>query len=185
MYSDKPWDETHEYGYNTFLPPLVDTLQGRGCRPVHVAMFDDYTTGQRGKLDNYIQRMKVRPERVHHESEFARPAEEHLARLRSARRVAAYNGEFHLTGGNRPRLTVRSGRPSCELLDACFQDTKGRGTHIIIHPTDFVHQQEGMRDILGAINGDRWPGSIINVFFRRTNLSRVLFTDHSGRTKNV
>lgn len=184
LYAGKKWDETHEVGFNGILPLQVEALQDRGCRPVHIAMVDDYTTGQSADSDHFTHKMKNRPERVRFESEFAQQAEDRLARLRSARRVTAYNGELHLTDGSRPRLTVRSGRVSCELLDACFQETKGEGTHIIIHPTNFIHQQEGMRDVLSAMRG-RLPGNIINIFFRRTNLSRVLFTDVSGRTTHV
>lgn len=185
LYAGQPWNESHEFGFNGLLALQISSLRDRGCTPLHIAMVDDYTTGQSVDVSYFTRQMRQQPDVTHYESYFAVEAEARLQQLRGARRAMVLRGEFRLMDGSQPRLSVQSGRASCELLDACFQLTKGSGTHIIIHPTEFVSQQQGMREILYAINGGKLPGNFINIFFKRNVLSRILFTDHHGRTKNV
>ena len=185
LYAGQPWDESHEFGFNGLLALQLSLLRDRGYSPLHIAMVDDYTTDQETDVTTFTRQMRQQPDITHFESYFADEAEARLQHLRDARRTMVLRGELRLMEGSQPRLRVQSGRVSCELLDACFQLTKGTGIHIIIHPTEFVSQQQGMREILSAINGDKLPGIFINIFFKRNVLSRILLTDHHGRTRTI
>lgn len=187
MYAGEPWGSTHEFGTNLVLPALTDKLEDRYSSVSHIALIDDFTT------DNYVDpsyftlQMRQRPTRVFYESEFQSEAEENLLRLQGEGKTLYIGGEVLLSEHKQPVLRVRSGRVSCELLDACFQRSKGGGIHIIIHPSEFTHQQENMRTILRAICGGRLPSDFINIYFKSHSLalSKVLFTNSYGRTHQI
>ena len=121
LYAGQSWDNSHEFGLNVLLPLQIIALCDRACSPIHVVMIYDFTTGETADTDYFVLQMRQPPEQVYYESQFAITAEQYIKKLISMRHVTRFNGELHLARGSGPRLTVRSGRASCELLDACFQ----------------------------------------------------------------
>lgn len=186
IYCDKDWDdESHEFGTNVLVSAIKGVLESGSRKVIHHAMVDDFTTGVSIDGSNFTGRMQYPPENVRYESEFEQEAEETLQKLNSQGKTVRVGGETLLNSGSMPRLRVKSGRVSCELLDACFQNQKEGDVHVIVHPTEFVKQQDGMKDVLKATNGGKLPGKFINIFFKNRNLSRVIETDENGKTKRI
>lgn len=185
IYCDKDWDDSHEFGTNVLVSAIKGVLGSGSRKVIHHAMVDDFTTGTSVDASDFTGRMQYPPENVRYESEFEQEAEEALQRLNSKGKTVKVGGETLLNSGSMPRLRVKSGRVSCELLDACFQDQKDGDVHVIIHPTEFVKQQEGMKEVLKATNDGKLPGKFINIFFKNRNLSRVLETDENGKTRKI
>ena len=164
---------------------MHDLLIQRACSTTHVALIDDFTTGQFEDAQNFTLQMRLPPQIIFYESQFAETAEEALRYLETNGKTFSRNGEMLLRTGSIPRVRVRSGRVSCELLDACFQRKKMGDFHIIFHPTEFINQQQGMREVLSAINSGSLPAVFINAFFKNNSMSRILVTDCYGRTNRI
>lgn len=185
LYAGEPWGQTHEFGMNALLPVAQTLFRQRGCSVTHHAMVDDFTTGVLEDISRFAIQMRYPPDTVVYESSFTTEAENALRSFTASRRTFPRGGEIVLHSPSQPRLRVKSGRVSCELLDACFQSHKRGETHVIFHPTEFVGQQEGMREVLRELCGGRLPATFINVFFKNNAMSRVFITDTYGKTKRV
>lgn len=185
LYAGEPWSQAHEFGLNTLVPAVFPLLDERSCQGVHYAMIDDFTTGQYEDGERFSLQMRLPPTSVSYESQFAESAEEAFRYLQASGKTLYRGNEALLRSGSMPRLRVRSGRVSCELLDACFQRQKEGDIHIIFHPTEFVNQQQGMRDVLMTINGGTLPAIFINAFFKGNSINRILAINHYGRTERL
>lgn len=185
LYAGQPWSDSHDFGTNLVLPELKRLLEERSCRVTHWEMVDDFTTGIWEDTHLFTERMNDNPTHIFYESEFAQQAEEIAHDLQRRGKTIQVQGEILLAQGRMPRIRTRSGRISCELLDACFQCQKSGDTHVIVHPKMFSHQQEGMREILREISGGQLPASLLNIFFKNDSISTVLFTDRHGRGKHI
>lgn len=185
LYMGQPWTPIHEFGTNVLLPQTRGLLEGRECSVRHVEMVDDFTTNQRGNGREFIAQMADNPMHVYFESEFAQEAEDIARFLEREGKTINVQGERLLARGSMPKIRTRSGRVSCELLDACFQRRKGSDANIIFHPKSFIQQQEGMRTLLHAINGNRLPGSFVNIFLKNNSISTILHTDIEGRSRRI
>jgi len=196
MYLDRPWDKTHELGTNILLTHARALLEAKDCHVEHYALLDDLTGKKGGNAADFIDKMRDPPQNIRYEATFVEEADEHIGRLIEAGRTRehAMTGEVFLWTGTRgPRLRVISGRPSCEMLDACYQSGKSRHEsaagrpsdqyHILIHPSRFAPQQVGMRGILQEMHGRRLPGAFVNLFFYGSTRYQVQYTPPTGETR--
>ncbi len=195
MYYGEPWDDKHELGTNILLPRIVELLAARGSTVGHYVLIDDYTGERNGDHNYFLNRIGVPPAAVFFESSFAQPTREVFEALRQRGRVFTRNRAAFLRGNHcygPPLLWTISDRPSCTLLDACFQREKisaipsngNPSYHIIIHPTEFCPQQEGMYGVLKEMYGHSPPGVFINLFFKNTSISRIL-ARHADEVRRI
>ncbi|GEM_PF-4396343 len=198
MYMDKkrPWDDQHELGTNILLAHARTLLEAKECHVEHYALLDDFTGERTAVAADFIDKMRDRPQNICYEAAFVDEAENHIRRFTEAGRTrehAMTEEVFLWTGTRGPLLRVKSGRPSCGILDACYQTEKsrhesatGRPTnqyHVLIHPSSFVPQQADMRDILREIHDGRLPGAFINLFFHKSTAYQVHYTPPDGNTR--
>lgn len=167
IYLDRYWDGTHELGYNYILAFAEQNLLERGHNITHDVLLDDYTVEPSIDPENYLSRIRPAVNRVVWEGDFVPQAEALIAEIGS-RRVTRSDGRGVV-------LITCSGRVSCALLDAAFQETKQVDFNIVIHPIEFSNEQDETRAILFAAR-KKLPSTFINIFFKDRNINKVFIT---------
>lgn len=176
IYLNQRWGIDQELGYNYLLPMAWDLLLRRGCILEHVVMLDDYTVPEEVEDVEYLSKISLPVSRIEREAAFIPRAEDLLRQI---------NGKgVQRLDGRRVVLTTQSGRLTCALLDAAFQETKGAVFNVVIHPTEFKHEQEDMRAVLLAARG-KLPSTFVNIFFKGRSISKVYITTPEGRSERV
>ncbi|MEK7622512.1 MAG: hypothetical protein AAB430_01445 [Patescibacteria group bacterium] len=185
LYVDQPWNDSHYFAYNEIMPRVKDILGRLFNHSVHLALIDDFTTDSHDQDRSFLDWMIHKPNQVFFESEFIESALNWITHWQQKEKTFNNKGRVWLNSNPAVPLTTESGRPSCELLDALFQNLKqSMDTNLIIHPTYFTDQQKGMRQILLAINKPL-PFSLINVFFRDEHITQIIKTNPYGQTKRL
>lgn len=177
VYLDKPWTIDHSLGYNCLVAAGREILLGKARKVEHVVLLDDYSVENTYSVSEYLSRIKPPIDRIERESSFVPTAEE--------LKVKISGKELRRSDGRRIPLTTPSGRHTCALLDAVFQATKAVDYNIIVHPIGFSHEQEEMRVILQEAKGGSLPFTIVNIFLKKTSISKVYVTSPEGRTDRV
>lgn len=187
IYLCKPWDHEHELGYNNLLPFFASRVSSRASQIWHAVLLDDYSASSRYPESEYLDHLQFPYTRIAHESDFVDEAEIELQRLRSEGHTLQIQSATYLSRENRTQAILRtsSGRIGCALLDTLFQQSKGPGWHIILHPRMFKHQQEEMRLVFSTLTDIPDPFHFINIFMKGTNLSQVFHTDSQGMTEEI
>lgn len=168
IYLDRYWDRTHELGYNYILAFAEQNLLERGHNFTHDVLLDDYTVEPSIDPKNYLSRIRPAVNRVVWEGDFVPQAEALIAEIGS-RRVTRSDGRGVV-------LITYSGRVSCALLDAAFQETKLVDFNIVIHPIEFSNEQDETRAILFAAR-KKLPSTFINIFFKDRAINKVYITE--------
>ena len=185
LYVDQPWNDSHHFAYNEVMPRVKDILGRLFSHQTHLALIDDFTTANYEQDRSFLDRMIHKPNQVFFESEFADLAVNWTLRFQQEGKTFNNKGRVWLISSPAAPLTTESGRPSCELLDALFQNLKQPvDTNLIIHPSFFAEQQKNMRQILIAING-QLPFNLINIFFRNDSITQIIKTNPYGQTKRL
>lgn len=187
IYLSQSWDVDHEFGYNHVLSYLTGELSDTAQQIWHAVLLDDYSDSPRFSPNEYLTSMRIPYTGIVFESEFIDSAQQELTRLREKRHMLFINGATYLSWQNRTDaiLRTKSGRIGCVLLDALFQQSKGPGWHIVVHPRMFREQQEQMRTVFQTFDNTPYPFHFINIFTRGNNISQILHTDSQGKTKEV
>lgn len=185
IYLSKDWDFDHEIGYNGFLPFVYRRLVGGASSIQHVVLIDDYSEESRLDAQTYISKMKLAPDVVVRESQLVQAGLEQLERSIRDGRTFVVGDAMCLSGENQPIIRTKSGRIGCALLDALFQQSKGSGWHVIVHPRMFRGQQRDMRVVLRMLEDIRRPLHLLNIFTINTSLSQVFHTDIDGVTEEI
>lgn len=184
IYTNQGWNPSHDFGTNLVLPAFAQYLSDAGHPVEHFVLIDDFTTGTPANENSFTSQMAMRPTQVRFESEFVQEAESIVEHFISRGKTISSRGRTLLATGRQPVVRTETGRVACAVLDACYQRQKGESENFLIHPNDFIHQQEEMRDVLTQITGGILPGIFINVFFKKS-VGRLLFTDRYGNTKPI
>lgn len=177
IYLDRPWADEHSLGYNHLLPTGREHLLQRSCRVEHAVLLDDYSVDTVNSVSEYLSRIKPPIDRVAWESSLITRTEQLMAEIS--------HNELRRHDGRHIPLTTPSGRYTCALIDAAFQETKKVAYNIVIHPIEFSHEQEEMRIILQTAKGGLLPFTLVNIFFKNGSINKVYVTSPEGRTNRV
>lgn len=181
LYVGQDWSPQHSYGYHHVMPWIKELLSRLGCQSTHIALLDDYS-GETGQDVSLLENILNPPQRLYFESEFAEQAAGFLKTMQTNGHVINIAGQSSLDHGSAVPLLTPSGRPTCELLDACFQLQKLGDSAIVTHPIEFKRQQAGMRAVLQTINEGELPFEIINIFTKNQTINRIDHTNVRGET---
>lgn len=173
---DRFWGWEHSFGYNYLLALGVKALQDRLCSIEHVVLLDDYTIEATVSPQDYIPRIQTQIDRVELESSFVPRANELVHQI---------GPRLTRTDGRPIDLVTRSGRFCCPLLDAAFQESKCVDFNILIHPIEYKHEQDEMRTILKAARRGSLPFTLVNLFFKGTEVNKVFVIEPEGRIDRV
>ncbi len=179
IYLDQEWKDTeHGFGYNVGLIEARRILSSRFCRTTHYVLLDEYTVEPRLRPEHYLKQIQPPIDRVAYESSFAKRA--HDIRIQIGdRRLKRPDG--------RPiSLTTQSGRIPCVLLDAAFQINKEAANfNVVIHPIEFKHEQEEVREVMKVLHEGKLPFTLINIYFKGQVINKVFITEANGREERV
>ena len=154
LYADEPWDERCEFGYNVLLSTLFGILRRMGREVIHIGLYDQYTVNtQPYPQDSLTERSVVDFDSVALESDMAGSAQASLELFQAFGMAQEdRNGHQVLSQKGKPRLQASDetgdGRFSCAILDAAFQREKAADVVMLVHPSEYVRQQDYMRSIL-------------------------------------
>ncbi len=167
IYLDRLWGLDHTLGYNHILGYSREFLLNRGSSVAHQVLLDDYTVKPHVDPQEYLLKIQPPVDSVVNEGDFVSRAEE-LIFLIGRRKVTRLDGREVI-------LITQSGRVSCAVLDAAFQETKETDFNVLIHPIEFSNEQDETRSILLAARR-RLPSTFINIFFKQRSINKVFIT---------
>lgn len=178
IYLNQEWEDTvHGFGYNAGLIEARRILFNRFCQIRHDVLLDEYTVEPRLAPEHYLKQIRVPIDGVAYESSFVKQAQDI--------RIQLGNRRLERPDRRPILLATQSGRAPCVLLDSAFQFNKKVDVNVIIHPIEFKHEQEEVREVIKALCGGRLPFTLINVYFKSQTINKVFITGTDGREKHV
>ncbi len=150
LYADRDWDIDHEIGIHSILLRIYNMLIQGGTKIEHHGLYDEYTVSeQRIPFHEFQSQMPFPFDRTRNESDMLQGGRYLLQLFEQSGLIRQKeNGELVLRGGKQPLLRKASGMLNCPLLDSVFQLSKGSGTHVIVHPSEFIQEQQNTQQVM-------------------------------------